>query len=188
MPSEKDAVVAFHSLTEPGMRPQSSTQPTPPHHGAIGSSARHISAPRDASKRPESTQRSRRVERDPSGKPSHHGTGGGVSARRSSGHEGEDKRNSHDSRRRKSWLREGLRVRVVSQTLHRGKAYLTKAAIMNVLGQAHCSIKLDSGPVLDVCPCFSLDSASWYLLTFFCFCIPCMMACVPEKRHRKADP
>lgn len=178
LPSEKDAVVDYSCLTEPGMRPRSTAEASQqPHSVTNGSSSRHgrssdaqedrRSGTAHASAGLAGDRSSKRAQRAGAAQEAHNpgasarynagangsrGVAGGNSHGRHAERDGDRGRSdkSHEVRRRKSWLREGVRVRVVSQTLNRGKAYLSKAVIMNVLGHAHCSIKLDSGPVLDV--------------------------------------
>lgn len=52
---------------------------------------------------------------------------------------------------RKSWLREGIRVRVVSKHVGRGKVYLAKAWLTAVVTVGECHIILDDGSVVEVC-------------------------------------
>lgn len=55
-----------------------------------------------------------------------------------------------------SWLREGIRVRVVSKHVGRGKVYLAKAWLTAVVAVGECHIILDDGSVLEVCCCASI--------------------------------
>jgi hypothetical protein len=161
LPSEKDAIVEQSYLTEPGMKPRNAVEASPAQRDAHGRSSQPNEATNGTHKYSAGNPGNRSSMQTASGERTH----AKRSGRQQEGREGHSqwekshsgggyKRRideSHEKERiRKSWLREGLRVRVVSQTLNRGKAYLSKAVIMNVLGHARCSIQLDSGPVIDV--------------------------------------
>ncbi|KAJ1425311.1 hypothetical protein B484DRAFT_451111 [Ochromonadaceae sp. CCMP2298] len=47
------------------------------------------------------------------------------------------------------WLRENIRVKVVSKTLSDGRAYLQKGQILDVYKLGECSVRLDGGAVLE---------------------------------------
>jgi hypothetical protein len=47
------------------------------------------------------------------------------------------------------WLRENIRVKVVSKTLSDGRAYLQKGQILDVYKLGECSMRLDGGAVLE---------------------------------------
>jgi hypothetical protein len=122
--------VPVESLTEPGMKPRGSGAPRGcggggDRGGGTAAGVGRVGAARPASPppdRPAQSQQSHELSQP---------------AR-------------HSPRDRPSWLREGVRVRVVSQQLARGHAYLSKATILSVVGPAACCLMLDSGSVLEV--------------------------------------
>ena len=57
--------------------------------------------------------------------------------------------NSNNTRPEKHWLREGIRVKIVSKSIGSGRAYLMKSTVLDVYTQGVCSVRLDDGTVLE---------------------------------------
>lgn len=159
--SDKDAVVEHNFLTEPGMRPRSTAEAAQQPYTSTNGASRH-SAYSDreggaAAARLSGGERDAKRARGTEEANNSRGTGahersndeGGKSKAGGGARGGSEKSERRpEARRPKSWLREGIRVRVVNKKL---KSYMSKAVILNVLGHAHCSIKLEEkGSVLDV--------------------------------------
>jgi G patch domain and KOW motifs-containing protein len=56
---------------------------------------------------------------------------------------------SSSSKPKQFWLREGIRVKIVSKSLAGGKAYLQKGAVRAVLTRGSATVLLDSGLLLE---------------------------------------
>lgn len=164
-PSERDVTVSASVLTEPGA-------PARPSARVPRDAAHPRSDPRDAGGRGErgSAAGSGAGDRHKSARHEGDGQGGGGSGRDGAGSSRSKTHRGHieDSRRtasqggtaawtgapsggRKSWLREGIRVRVVSKHVGRGKVYLAKAWLTAVVTVGECHIMLDDGSVVEVC-------------------------------------
>lgn len=170
--SDKDAVVEHNYLTEPGMRPRSTAEAAQqPYTGTNGASRHSAYSDREggaAAAGLSGGERDAKRARGTGEANSRRGTGaherrndeGGKSKAGGARGRSEKSERRPEARRPKSWLREGIRVRVVNKRL---KSYMSKAVILNVLGHAHCSIKLEEkGSVLDVCRP-SVSAAPGYL-------------------------
>lgn len=184
-PSERDVTVSAAHLAEPGAPSQPGARPAedPALHDTRAPSrsdsrpgAGNVEGSREGGARTESNARahrdsqggahSRRDGRGSDNRGERGGSsmvpsqrGGDEERQEMSSHRGRSGVGAGSGRRRQqlrtSWLREGIRVRVVSKHVGRGKVYLAKAWLTAVVAVGQCHIILDDGSVLEVCCCVS---------------------------------
>lgn len=176
-PSERDVTVRASDLSEPGApaRPGSRAprDPAHPRHETSSPKPQREDHRRDDPNGTRSADKSRYGEDADSrkhsrphkgGRDDHYGDRSNGAASKSHRRDGDGRsavndrvkdterygEKSRQRSRRKSWLREGARVRVVSKHVGRGKVYLSKAWVTAVVGLGECYIVLDDGAVVEV--------------------------------------
>eukprot|EP00892_Ulva_mutabilis_P000837 jgi/Ulvmu1/10754/UM068_0044.1 len=173
-PSERDVTVSARDLAEAGAPAQPASRPARGPAHPSGSSHRQHSDRRngDGSAAAAGEARDRHPSSSEAGAHDRHASRGEVGGGRdndpssrqrvawgrgdgrgdSSGGYGSRKAERDEPsrhRRRKSWLREGIRVRIVSKHVGRGKAYLAKAVLTAVVAVGECHVMLDDGSIIE---------------------------------------
>jgi len=83
-------------------------------------------------------------------------SGSGSNSKDKSGSSGSSNSNNHNNREKEKdhvqtvfWLREGIRVKIVSRTVAGLKAYLQKGTVVDVYSRGKASVRLDDRTVID---------------------------------------
>lgn len=139
LPSEQDVVLAEEQLTEPGQIGHRGAKDFVSARDKNGRHARQESAP--------SNGRGQDHDRRQGGDD---GARGADADAPPSSRQDSSRAKSDRARARASWLREGIRVRVVDKGVAKGRLYLKKALVVTVTAPGQCDVQMDDGSVREV--------------------------------------